>query len=92
VVVEDDCLDDEDDVRELLNQTRESEPPDRLDYNEYLVATQGYKNKATIQHSAYPLLSKRMSLEARISGYVQNANYTWSEVDYSVDFFPADFF
>jgi hypothetical protein len=73
--------DDEDDIRELLNRTRESEPPDRLDYSEYLVATQGYKNEATIQHSAYPLLSKRTSREARISGYGQSANYAWSEVD-----------
>ncbi|RDL35431.1 uncharacterized protein BP5553_07362 [Venustampulla echinocandica] len=73
--------DDYEDIRKLLNRRRESEPPDRLDYNQYLAATKGCQNEATIQYSAYPFLSKRTSREAMISGYRQSANYAWSDVD-----------
>jgi hypothetical protein len=73
--------DDINEVRDLFNQRRESEPPDQLAYKRYLVTTQGYKNEATIQYSAYPLLAKRTSAEREISGYTQSANYTWSEID-----------
>ena len=52
-----------------------------MDYNEYLVATEGLNNESTIQTTAYPLLSKRTPREARISGYGQRTNYAWSEVD-----------
>ena len=58
--------DDIDEVRELLDRPRESEPPDRLDYTEYLVATEGLNNEITIQTTVCPLLLKRTSREARI--------------------------
>jgi hypothetical protein len=65
----------------LLDQRRESEPPDQLDYDEYLVATGRLNNESTIQTAIYPLLSKGTLREARISGYGQSANYSWLEVD-----------
>ncbi len=68
-------------VRESLDKPRESEPPDDIDYQRYLVTTEGYQNEATIQASAYPLLAKRASPQVEISGYSQRINYTWSEVD-----------
>jgi hypothetical protein len=73
--------DDINEIKAWLNRPRESEPPDELDYKEYLVATEGLNNELTIQTAAYPLLSKRISREARISGYGLRVNYPWSEVD-----------
>ncbi|KAH8598462.1 hypothetical protein B0O99DRAFT_591745 [Bisporella sp. PMI_857] len=77
--------DDINEVRELFNQPRESEPPDQLAYKRYLVTTQGYKNEATIQHSAYPLLAKRASAKRGISGYTQSANYACALAPTSYD-------
>jgi hypothetical protein len=62
-------------IRELLDQQRESKPPNKLAYKNYLVATEGINNELTIQTTAYPLLSKRISYKAGISGYGQRANY-----------------
>jgi hypothetical protein len=75
------AADNSDEVRELLNQRRGSEPPDQLDYRRYLVNTEGLINKATIQQSAYPLLSNQTLAEREISGYKQNVNYSWSAID-----------
>lgn len=47
-------------TRELLDRLRESEPPDRLDYKEYLVLTEDYENELGVEISAYPLLAKRI--------------------------------
>ncbi|KAK0110276.1 hypothetical protein ONS96_001896 [Cadophora gregata f. sp. sojae] len=69
------------DVRESLDRTRESEPPDHLAYKQYLVNTEGLNNELTLQISAYPLIAKRTSAEQEISGYMQSVNYAWSEVD-----------
>jgi hypothetical protein len=48
--------DDIDEIRELLDRPRESEPPDRLAFQQYLANTEEIDNEPTIQHSAYTLL------------------------------------
>jgi hypothetical protein len=73
--------DDIDGVRELLDQPRESEPPELLDYQRYLVVTEDYENELGVEISAYPLLAKRTSREVEISGYFQRPNHAWSAVD-----------
>jgi hypothetical protein len=73
--------DDVDDVRALLDQPRESEPPELLDYQRYLVVTEDYENELGVEISAYPLLAKRTSREVEISGYFQRLNHAWSAVD-----------
>ncbi|KAF7859680.1 hypothetical protein EAF04_008759 [Stromatinia cepivora] len=73
--------DDVADVRESLDRTRESEPPDHLAYKQYLVNTEGLNNELTVEISAYPLIAKRTSAAQEISGYMQSVNYAWSEVD-----------
>jgi hypothetical protein len=75
------AADNSDEVRELLNQQRGSEPPDQLNYRRYLVNTEGFINEATIQQSAYPLLTNQTLAEREISGYKQNVNYAWSAID-----------
>ena len=40
--------DDINEIKAWLNRPRESEPPDELDYKEYLIATKGLNNKLTI--------------------------------------------
>lgn len=67
-------------ARKLLDRLRESEPPDRLDYKEYLVLTEDYENELGVEISAYPLLAKRTK-ERGISGYFQRPNHAWSAVD-----------
>ncbi|KAM3066353.1 hypothetical protein ACMFMG_003138 [Clarireedia jacksonii] len=67
-------------TRELLDRSRDSEPPDRSDYQEYLVLTEDYENELGVEISAYPLLAKRTAKRG-ISGYFQRPNHTWSAVD-----------
>ncbi|KAH6716423.1 hypothetical protein BKA61DRAFT_721019 [Leptodontidium sp. MPI-SDFR-AT-0119] len=74
------ALDDVANARKLLDRLRESEPPDRLDYKEYLVLTEDYENKLSVEISAYLLLTKRTK-ERGISGYFQRPNHAWSAVD-----------
>ncbi|KAE8442401.1 hypothetical protein EG329_003418 [Mollisiaceae sp. DMI_Dod_QoI] len=73
--------DDIEDVRELLDRPRESEPPELLDYQRYLVVTEDYENELGVEISAYPLLAKRTSREVEISGYFQRPNHAWLAVD-----------
>ncbi|KAF4626374.1 hypothetical protein G7Y89_g11789 [Cudoniella acicularis] len=73
--------DDEDDIRQFLDKTRESEPPSQGYYKEYLASMEGRQNEATTQGEAYPFLSKRIQGTARLAGYGQKFNYAWSEVD-----------
>src|SRR6266536_356507 len=44
--------DDIEDVRELLDRPRESEPPELLDYQRYLVVTEDYENELGVEISA----------------------------------------
>lgn len=67
-------------VRELLDQPRESEPPDPSAYKEYLTITEDHENELAVEISAYPLLSKRTAGRG-ISGYFQRPNHAWSAVD-----------
>ena len=67
-------------IRELLDRPRESQPPDHLAYNRYLVLTEDHENERGVKLSAYPLLSKRIA-EREISGYFQRPNHAWSAVD-----------
>ncbi|ESZ90552.1 hypothetical protein SBOR_9059 [Sclerotinia borealis F-4128] len=73
--------DDIDGVRELLDQRRDSEPPELLDYQRYLVVTEDYENELGVEISAYPLLAKRTLREVEISGYFRRPNHAWSAVD-----------
>jgi hypothetical protein len=65
-------------IRELLDQERESEPPDLLDYKEYRVAS--YANKRTVAFCAYSLLAKRTAKRGT-SGYLPRLNQACSEAD-----------
>lgn len=67
-------LDDFDSVKELLDESRESEPPDLADYQKYLSVTQDYENELCVEIAAYPLLAKRNG-RAEASGYLQRPNH-----------------
>ncbi|MCJ1399897.1 hypothetical protein MMC11_003100 [Xylographa trunciseda] len=67
--------------KKFLDRPRESEPPELLDYQRYLVVTEDYENELGVEISAYPLLAKRTSREVEISGYFQRPNHAWSAVD-----------
>jgi hypothetical protein len=74
------AADDAAEIRELLDQRRASDPPEQAAYNRYLVLTEDYENERSVELSAYPLLSKRMT-ERETSGYFQRPNHPWTEVD-----------
>ena len=67
-------------IKTLLNQQRNSPPPDRLKYRQYSEVTEDKDNELSVEFSAYTLLMKRTA-EREISGYLHRLNHSWSEVD-----------
>ncbi|RDL33132.1 uncharacterized protein BP5553_08571 [Venustampulla echinocandica] len=72
--------DDMAEVGELLSQRRDSNPPSKLAFQQYLTIIRQNNNEVTIQHNALNLLAKR-SVERELSNYMQRLNYSWVEVN-----------